>query len=132
MCLAFDDGPAKTSYNGLDHILHFERKARTLYAFDGEAGDPFPKFLCDLSTTVVAVLFCPLKHAPFNARAKWFHNVISQWCTAFPRQVADAKSRVQPDGEQLLQHDGKQDCVAVVEEIVEAPLCTVAHKLLVI
>jgi hypothetical protein len=102
--LAFDASPAKTSYDGLDYVLHFKRKVQVLYAFECKAGDPFPKFLRYLPTAVIAVLFSPLKQAPFNTRAEWFHHVVSQRRTAFPRQVADAKGSVQPDCEQFLQH----------------------------
>lgn len=64
----------------------------------------------------------PLGHTPIYAGTERLHQVVGEWGRVFPDDVGDAEGGIESDGEEVLQDGGKQDSVAVVEQVVDAAL----------
>ena len=130
--LVFDDGFAKAAHNAFDDALDFQCQVKIIHLHQREAGDPFAKFLGDFPFVCAGVLFDPLDNAPVNAGTPLFHDVIGQRNAAFALGMGDAKGGVKPNAEKFLQHGGEKNCVAVIEQVIQAAASAVACEVFVI
>lgn len=118
--LVFNHGLAEAAHHALDHALNFQTQIEIIHMLQGKARHPFAEFLGDFPFIRVGMLFHPLAHAPVHARAKLFHEVISERGAALARDMGNPEGGIKADAEKLLQHGGQQNRIAVIQKMIQS------------
>lgn len=121
--------PTEIAHHTLDATPHIQREIQVIHPHQRKPRYPFAKFRRYGERPLPRLLSHPLRHPPIHARAERLHQIVSQRRAPLPRHMGNAKRRVQPHPEKLLQNRRKQHRIPIIQQVIQPRSSSLPRKI---